>query len=179
VRRDWLRLLTRLEETILLVLFVMMMLVAAYQILARNFFGFGIPWGDGFVKFAVLWMALIGAMLASRRDQHIRIDALTRMLSDQAQQLIRRGCALFTCIVCGIFVWLSTVFVLGEYQFPMVSFGAVPSWVCALIMPVGFAVICVRYLFHTLHPVAFEPPGAPSVPTPSGSGAHSARRSPD
>jgi TRAP-type C4-dicarboxylate transport system permease small subunit len=163
VRRDWLRLLTRLEDATLLVLFVAMMLVAAYQILARNFIGSGIPWGDGFVKFAVLWIALIGAMLASRRDEHIRIDALTRMLSEQAQQAIRRVCALFTCVISGIFVWLSAVFVLGEYQYPMVSFGAVPSWVCALIMPVGFAVICVRYVLHTLRPAAFEPPGAPSA----------------
>ncbi len=169
MRRDLLNLLTRLEDATLLVLFVAMMLVAAYQILARNFFGFGIPWGDGFVKFAVLWIALIGAMLASRRDEHIRIDALTRMLSEQAQQRIRRLCALFTCIVCGIFVWLSTVFVLGEYQFPIVSFGAVPSWVCALIMPVGFAVICVRYLFHTVRPAMLEPPGALDADSASGS----------
>ena len=47
MRPDWLRLLTRLEEAILLVLFVAMMLVAAYQILARNFFGYGIPWETG------------------------------------------------------------------------------------------------------------------------------------
>jgi TRAP-type C4-dicarboxylate transport system permease small subunit len=169
VRRDWLKLLTRLEDTILLVLFVVMMLVAAYQILARNFFGTGIPWGDGFVKFAVLWIALIGAMLASRRDEHIRIDALPRMFSDLAQQRIRRASALFTCIVSGLFVWLSAEFVIGEYQFPMTAFGAVPSWLCALIMPVGFAVICVRYLFHAVRPDALEPPDSPDAHSAPGS----------
>ena len=155
---DGLKLLKRLEDAILLTMFVVMMLVAAYQILARNFFGTGIPWGDGFVKYAVLWIALIGAMLASRRDEHIRIDVLARMLSGLAQQRIRRASALFTCIVTGVFVWYSVEFVVGEYQFPVMAFGAVPSWMCALIMPVGFAVICVRYLLHALRPEALEPP---------------------
>ena len=155
---DGLKLLKRLEDAILLTMFVVMMLVAAYQILARNFFGTGIPWGDGFVKYAVLWIALIGAMLASRRDEHIRIDVLARMLSGLAQQRIRRASALFTCIVTGVFVWYSVEFVVGEYQFPVMAFGAVPSWMCAMIMPVGFAVICVRYLLHALRPEALEPP---------------------
>jgi TRAP-type C4-dicarboxylate transport system permease small subunit len=168
VRRDWLKLLTRLEDAILLVLFVVMMLVAAYQILARNFFGTGIPWGDGFVKYAVLWIALIGAMLASRRDEHIRIDVLARLLSAVAQQRIRRASALFTCIVTGVFVWFSAKFVIGEYQFPVMAFGAVPSWVCALIMPVGFAVICVRYLFHSVRPDALEPPDSSESPGSQG-----------
>lgn len=141
-------LLGRLEGAFLLVLFAVMVLVAAYQILARNFFGSGIPWGDGFVKFAVLWVALIGAMLASRNDDHIRLDVLARLLPERFAGLVRRIVALFTSTVCGAFVWHSTRFVISEYEFGMVAFGIVPAWLCALVIPVGFAVISVRYLIH-------------------------------
>jgi TRAP-type C4-dicarboxylate transport system permease small subunit len=147
-------LLERLEGALLLVLFAAMVLIAAYQILARNLFGTGIPWGDGFVKFAVLWVSLIGAMLASRGEDHIRIDALARLVAPRLRRHIRRVTAAFTCLVTGLFAWVSAEFVIGEYQYPMMAFGAVPSWVCALILPVGFALISLRYLGHTIAPPA-------------------------
>lgn len=143
---------TRVEGGLLLVLFSGMVLVAAYQIIARNWFGTGIPWGDGFVKFAVLWVALIGAMLASHGDNHIRIDALARLANPGARRIVRRITAAFTCFVTGLFAWVSAEFVVGEYQYPMVAFGTVPSWVCALILPVGFTLTSLRYLVHFLDP---------------------------
>ena len=150
--RELLNRVTRLEGVLLLVLFAAMMLVAAYQILARNLFGTGIPWGDGFVKFAVLWVALIGAMLASHTDEHIRIDALARAASPGARRVIRRITAGFTCLVSGVFTYVAADFVVGEYQYPMTAFGSVPSWICALILPVGFGLISVRYLLHMFLP---------------------------
>ena len=51
-----------------------MVSVAAWQVLARNLFGGGILWGDSFVRALVLWVAFVGAMVASRSDNHINID---------------------------------------------------------------------------------------------------------
>lgn len=147
---SWRNRLAQLESGLLLVLFAAMVLVAGYQIFARNLFGGGISWGDGFVKFAVLWIAVIGGMLASRNDAHIRIDVIGRLVTARWRGVLQRLVAGFTCAVTGLFTWVSVEFVMGEYQYPVVAFGAVPSWVCALILPIGFGVISLRYLVRTL-----------------------------
>lgn len=156
MRGSWRTWLVQLENALLVLLFLAMMTVAAYQILARNLYGGGIAWGDGFVKFAVLWIAVIGGMLASRNDAHIRIDIIGRMLSPRWHAIIKRWVAGFTCGVSGLFAWVSAEFVVGEYQYPVVAFGAVPSWVCALILPIGFGVISLRYLARALDGVMGE-----------------------
>ena len=71
----WLR---RIEDALLVVLLTSMIGVAVAQIFLRNFFDSGLYWGDAAVRVMVLWVAMVGAMLASRNDEHIRIDIAER-----------------------------------------------------------------------------------------------------
>ena len=66
---------------LLILLLSLMILLAAYQVVARNFFDTGILWGDALVRVLVLWVTFIGATIAARDDEHIRIDLLTRFIS--------------------------------------------------------------------------------------------------
>ena len=54
--------------------------MAAGQVLLRNFFDGGVYWGDSAVRVMVLWVTMLGAMVASRDDSHIRIDLVGRFL---------------------------------------------------------------------------------------------------
>ena len=76
----WLR---RLEDGILVLLLMTMIGVAASQVILRNFFDAGLYWGDSLVRVTVLWVALVGAMVASRDDSHIRVDLLSRMVKPE------------------------------------------------------------------------------------------------
>ena len=59
----------------------MIIFLALLQILLRNAFGFGFLWAESVLKILVLWIALLGAMVATREDHHIKIDLLERFLS--------------------------------------------------------------------------------------------------
>ena len=59
-----------------------MISMAAGQVLLRNFFDGGVYWGDSAVRVMVLWVTMLGAMVASRDDSHIRIDLVGRFLKD-------------------------------------------------------------------------------------------------
>ena len=72
--------LLRLEDGLLVSLLVLMVLLATGQILLRNLFDAGLSWGDPSLRLMVLWLALLGAMAATRDDNHIRIDLLSRYL---------------------------------------------------------------------------------------------------
>ena len=70
----------RIEDGILVALLALMIALAAVQIFLRNFFGAGIIWGDVLVRVLVLWIGLIGAMIATRQNKHISIDLVARFL---------------------------------------------------------------------------------------------------
>ncbi len=144
----------KLESGLLALILFLLIVLAAYQVVARNFFDTGLLWGDGFVRVAVLWVTLIGAMVASRTDDHIRMDVVSRYLPEGLRHFGQRLTALFTAIVCGLFAWHSLVFIQYEYEDGTLAFGAIPAWVCELIMPIGFAIMALRYIVHMILPPA-------------------------
>jgi TRAP-type C4-dicarboxylate transport system permease small subunit len=86
-RRTWLALADKtgrlLEDAVLVSILSGMILLAAGQILLRNVFDVGFIWTDELLRMLVLWIALAGAVAASRADKQINIAVLDRLLSDK------------------------------------------------------------------------------------------------
>ena len=145
----WLK---RIESGLLVALLALMIGLAAWQVVARNFFDSGLLWGDALVRVLVLWLTFVGAMVASRNDEHIRMDLLGRFLPLPWRRLSRRLSSLFTCVVLGVFAWYSGHFVWLDYQDGITAFARVPAWICEVIMPLGAGVMSLRYLLHLFSP---------------------------
>ena len=88
-----------------------MILLAASQIILRNFFGFGFIWADELLRMLVLWIAVAGAVAASRTDKHINIAVLDRFLPDKIGLVVKVIVDLFTAAVCLVVTWYSINFV--------------------------------------------------------------------
>ena len=144
--------LRRLEDGILVSLLILMIGMAAGQVVLRNFFDSGLYWSDSLVRVAVLWVALVGAMVASRDDSHIRIDLVSRLVSPAYKHWVERLTRLFTFIVLCLFTWGSGNFVYYEYVDEAIAFGDVPAWILEIIMPIGGGVMAVRYLLLAIKP---------------------------
>ena len=146
------RFLLRFEESLLVIILLCTIIIAVAQVLLRNFLHAGIPWGDSLVRIMVLWLGLIGAMIASRNHRHIKIDIISRYLAPANQILLRRFTDIFTSTVCFIVAWYAYAFVRIEYQDGMIAFDRVPVWVTELIIPFAFFTMAVRYLISALLP---------------------------
>ena len=142
--------LSRVEDVILVILLSTMIGMAAFQILFRNLFDAGIVWGDILVRLLVLWLGLVGAMVATRTDKHIRIDIINRYLPAGVKPIAEAAVKLFSAAVCAIVSYYSLQFVLSELTHGGLAFWKVPVWVCEAIIPVSFAVIALRYFFMSL-----------------------------
>jgi TRAP-type C4-dicarboxylate transport system permease small subunit len=145
--RTWAR---QLEDGLLVLLLTGMILLAGTQILLRNAWGTGLTWSDPLLRVGVLWIALLGAMAATRTAHHIRIDVLSRFLPPKITRYNRLVTDLFTAIVCLLVAWHAGRFVHDEYLDGSLLFAAVPAWACELILPVGFGVMGLRYLLGLL-----------------------------
>ena len=147
--KNFLRFLSRVEDSILVGLLLLMICLAVIQILLRNFFQFGIVWGDILVRILVLWIGLMGAMVATRQNNHISIDVISRYLPIKMKNCVDGIIDLFTALVCAVAAWFSFRFVLLEFEEGGVAFAQVPAWLCESIMPIAFLVISLRYFVLT------------------------------
>jgi TRAP-type C4-dicarboxylate transport system permease small subunit len=139
------RSLHRAEDVILAVLLSTMIALAFSQIVLRNLFDTGLTWSEPLLRVLVLWVALLGALAATRDDRHITIDALLRILSPKARRPVQVVTRAFTAIVCGLIAYHSLTFVRLDYEAGITAFARVPAWVVEAIIPISFALIGLRY----------------------------------
>lgn len=135
----------RIEDSILVGLLLLMIVMSVLQIVLRNFFSGGIVWSEVLVRVLVLWVGLVGAMVASRQGNHINIDIMDRYLSGRAKNVIKFVIELFTALICIVVAYYSLQFVRMEFTYGGESFANVPIWLCEAIIPFAFMVISLRY----------------------------------
>ncbi|MCK5874842.1 MAG: TRAP transporter small permease [Alcanivoracaceae bacterium] len=140
------RWLNHLEDGMIVLILLMMIGLAVYQIVLRNVFSSSLVWVEPLLQNAVLWIGLLGAMIASRRDEHIRIDLINTWLKPSARRWLAMVVDLFTCAVCAVVAWYSMLFLFEEMGQGGNAFPGVPSWILQAMIPIGFSVISVRYL---------------------------------
>lgn len=129
---------------------VALILLSTGQIVLRDVFSTGVVWADGLTRLIVLWLALLGAIAASRDCRHIAIDVVTRLLPPRLRVVASVVRNLFTSGVCGLLAWYSWTFVSDSREFGDELLGNLPAWWFQLILPVGFALIAYRYLLRAL-----------------------------
>lgn len=134
------------EDAVLVVILGGMILLAAGQIVMRNVFDFGFIWGDELLRMMVLWIALGGAVAASRNDKHINVAVLDRFLGEKVRAGVHILVHAFTAAITGMVAWYSVQFVLTSREYGDVLLGNVPAWIPQLVLPIGFGLICYRYL---------------------------------
>ncbi len=142
---------TWLENTLLIGLLVLMVTLAGTQIVSRNLLDLSLVGADQLLRLLVLWVALLGAVAASREGKHIRVDALARWLPPRGQAGADAVADLFTAGVCLVLAWQAGRFVAAEQLSGELVFGSVPAWVAQLILPVAFTLIALRYLLRLNH----------------------------
>jgi len=168
-------LLRTLEEGGLTLALLAMAALPVVEFIGRPLFGGGIPGASDYLRHLTLWVGFLGAMVASRDEQHLKIGTVTDLLPAR----IAGGARLFgagaAVAVCAGLCWASLQLVvveapalplawrawLPETLHPALAAlglfddgglakvgGQVPVWIAEAIMPVGFAVMTVRTIRH-------------------------------
>ena len=151
--------LNKIEDWFLIILLAVMVVLAVVQIFYRNVFEMGLIWADPMLRTMVLWVALAGSVIATRTDDHIRIDFFTRYLPKSFIAYTQRLVFIFSASVCLLISWHGLRFVMDEYEVGTTVFLDIPTWVTASIIPLGFALMAFRYFLLFISP---PEPGAKS-----------------
>ena len=143
-----LRYLHRFEDFVLVFLVVCLLLLTCGQILLRNLFSITFLGTENLVRHLVLWIGLAGALLATRLDKHIRVDALLRLLPIRIRGIALGFANFFTAVICGYLSSIASIFILDEREFGTMAFFAVPAWIAQICFPLVFGLMALRFLFQ-------------------------------
>ncbi len=144
---NWLH---RLEDWLLTVLVVGLVVLAGAQIVLRNVFEHGLTWADPLLRAMVLWSAMLGALVATREDQHIGLDFVARFTHGAARRFAHVIAHLFAAALCGAMAWYGVGLVQLDLDGSAHGAAGIPSWLLEAIIPMGFALMALRFFLRSL-----------------------------
>ena len=77
--------LDKVLETIVAIILGLLVLNVSFQVLARYVFRLSTPWTEELAMFLMIWLSLLGACTAYRRQAHLGIDVLVVQFSARMQ----------------------------------------------------------------------------------------------
>lgn len=142
----WLARLHRVEDLLLAALLGSLLLLSVGQIVLRVVFDAGLAWAEPVSRAGVLYLALLGALGATRSGKHIAIDALPRFLAPGPRRAVWAISQLAAAVVSLALAWLGAGMVAMEREAPVPFVAGIPSWVPMLVVPLGFGLMGLRFL---------------------------------
>ena len=149
----------KVEDWLLAILVLTLVALAGAQIVLRNAFDTGLSWADPFLRTLVLWTGMLGALAAVRDDKHIALDVLQRFLAPAAQRIARLFTLGFAAVICAAMAWYSLDLLRIDFD-EVAQAGtplSLPAWFPETILPVGFALMALRFALHACLPPAQVP----------------------
>ena len=114
-----------------------------FQIITRNVFNFGYAEIEVINRNLLIICGAMGAVIATPKLRHIKIDALTIFLNKRQIALLRCPLSLFSTIVCLLMSYYGTIFVIDEWQYaPANERWALPF---TFIYPFGFGLLGLHF----------------------------------
>jgi len=124
----------------------LMALLPAIEPALRTVFAVGIPGTTGYVENLTLWVAYLGAMVASREGRHLDLSTGMLVLPSNVRTAAKQFVGLLsTAVAAGLF-WAAFQFVRSEISEPLRIGGWLPIAAAEAILPIAFGVMTLRFV---------------------------------
>lgn len=150
------RYLLRAETALLLTLLTLLIALPIAQIAGRWLQWQGLAWADQASRLCVLWLAMTGAMIATRERRHIRIDLLAMVRNPLLRPWLEKLAQAVAAAVCALIGWHSATLLVTDYRDGTTTFLDLPLWLCESIIPFAFAVMSLRFVAAIFTPAPTE-----------------------
>jgi len=141
--------LVKAESVIAALSLFLLLLLSLVQILTRNIFDFGFPQIEIINRNLLVICGSMGAVIATAKLRHIKVDAFTVFLSKRVLSLLRCPLAVFSALVCATLSYHAGIFVADEWQYiPANERWTLPF---TLIYPAGFGLLALHFLLNCFH----------------------------
>lgn len=135
------RALAAVEDLTATLALVAMMVLPILEVAVRRLIGIGIPASGPIVQHLVLWVGLMGAVVAAREGKLLALATGALLPAGRLRQVSGALAAMAATFACTLLVAGALELVANERE-AMSTIGAgIPTWVAQLALPMGFALI--------------------------------------
>lgn len=136
--------LVKIESVIAALSLFLLLALSLFQIITRNLFDFGYAEIEIINRNLLVICGAMGAVLATSKLRHIKIDALTVFMNERQVSLLRCPLAMFSAVVCLLMSYYAGIFVMDEWEYaPANERWALPF---TFIYPFGFGLLGLHFL---------------------------------
>ncbi|MFZ3102846.1 MAG: TRAP transporter small permease [Desulfitobacteriaceae bacterium] len=119
-----------------IILGVMFLSIVA-NVIARNL-GFSMIWVEELSGYGAVWATYLGIGFALREERHVRVDMLTRKLSQRGQELMRFLGDLICVVFSVLITWKGFYLIWSSYiSGRHTPFVEIPIYLLQIVLPVG------------------------------------------
>jgi TRAP-type C4-dicarboxylate transport system permease small subunit len=144
-----------------MVLGVIMLIVAWMHVTGRYVFNSALTWSEEFLRFAIVWYALLSASILHKRNGHLGITIIREAMPVSVQLLLKRVVIYLGTLTVALITIFGTVLVFQTYAQTTPALG--------VSMGLPYAAIPFSFLLMTIYGVAHVIRDARGLP-PMGSG---------
>lgn len=140
------RAVTAIETTLLVTSLAASVLFLVADIALRVIANIALPWAAEATRYAIVWLVFIGGSRAAMTGAHITIDALPEFLPERLSGIVTRLALVVSAVSCAVLAWLGASLVMRMMSFRQLSPSLeIPMWWVYLALPLGFALMTVRF----------------------------------
>jgi C4-dicarboxylate transporter, DctM subunit len=133
-----------LENGLMVVALALMLALPLAESLLRRVFGIGIIGSAVFVQHLVLYVGMLGSVIAARNGRLLSISFVTTYLKGKWKTAASVYANSFAILIACYLVIASIQFILAKNTVGDTLIHGIPLWPILLIMPIGFALIAGR-----------------------------------
>jgi tripartite ATP-independent transporter DctM subunit len=139
---------TRFENALIIVALAVMVVLPMTEIVLRAGWNSGLPGSSLVVQHLTLIVGMLGGALAARDGRLLALSNVSTLLPPWWKRRSLWFSQAFSAAVAALLCLASIRFVLAEREGGDGTLLGLPLWVVQAILPVGFAVIALRLVFH-------------------------------
>ncbi len=126
----------------------LIVVLVAYEVVARYAFGAPTVWTQDVCIYLMLFAAFLGMAPAERAGDHIRVDLAVSRLSPQARTWLHLATALGVAAFAAIVAWAGLEAAIQSYTYGRRSLSllSIPMWIPQASVPLGMGLMALEAL---------------------------------
>lgn len=139
------RIIEKIQTIICVSLFIIILVLGSIQIFGRYIFQISTPWSEELMRFAGVWLAMVGSALTIRVDGHVSVDILISYLKNNRVRAILFVAARLVCIIFLILYLPASITMIVKSKTSMAASVPMPYAYVYLAVPVGIVMMFLSY----------------------------------
>lgn len=140
-----------------MVICAVMLVVAWMHVVRRYAFNSALTWSEEFLRFSIVWYALLSASILHKRNGHLGITIFREMMPKRLQDFLRRIVIYLATMTVGVVTVAGSMLVVSTWEQITPALGISTALPYAAI-PVSFFLMTIYGLMHIIRDIKGLPP---------------------